>query len=181
MREKAWRKWEVAGLFFTLVWGNLFHFVFRWTGENVVVGAIAAVNESVWEHVKLLIVPWVLWSVVSCAAQRRSRGSVLAPRAAALAVGVLCIPAAYYTYVGISGSNVSIVNIIIFQLSVLLAFFCSWRWQERGALRGKGWAVLAALLLLGLLVLVVVWTYLPPQLPLFVDPQTGQTGIVRNG
>lgn len=177
MNDRAWRKWEVAGLFFTLIWGNLFHFVFDWSGQNAIVGAIAAVNESVWEHIKLLIVPWVLWSVVEAVALRRSRGSVLAPRAAALVAGALFIPVAYYSYVGISGSSVSIVNIIIFQLAVLLAFFVSWRMQDKGKLRGKGWAILGAAVLLALLALAVVWTYYPPQLPVFADPQSGQRGL----
>ncbi|MBR5572662.1 MAG: hypothetical protein IKV99_08530 [Oscillospiraceae bacterium] len=179
MIDRAWRKWEVAGLFFVLLWGNLFHFVFDWSGENELVGAIAAVNESVWEHLKLLIVPWVLWSAVEALAMRRIRIRVLAPRAAALLAGVLCIPAAYYTYVGSSGANVAILNIIIFQLAVLLAFFISWRLLDNGRLQGAIWSVLGGAVLLTLLGLAVYWTYSPPEIPLFTDSQTGQTGIVN--
>ena len=179
MKERSWRKWEVAGLFFTLIWGNLFHFVFDWSGENELIGAIAAVNESVWEHLKLLIVPWVLWSVVEVLALRRSRICVLAPRASALLVGVLCIPVAYYTYVGSSGANVAILNIIIFQLAVLLAFFVSWRLLDKGRLQGAVWSILGGAVLLALLALTVYWTYSPLEIPLFTDSQTGQTGIVN--
>lgn len=179
MREKSWRKWEVAGLFFTLIWGNLFHFVFDWSGESAAVAAIAAVNESVWEHIKLLVVPWVLWSVVETLALRRSRINILGSRAAALLLGVIYIPAVYYTYVGASGSNVAIINIIIFQLAVLLAFFVSWRWLDKGRLQGKFWSVCGAAILLLSLALIVYWTFFPPQIPLFTDPGTGQTGISR--
>ena len=179
MKERSWRKWEVAGLFFTLVWGNLVHFVFDWSGENELVGAIAAVNESVWEHLKLLIVPWVLWSVVEVLALRRSRICVLPARAAALLAGVLCIPTAYYTYVGSSGANVAILNIIIFQLAVLLAFFVSWRLLDKGRLQGPLWSILGGGVLLALLTLTVYWTYAPLEIPLFTDSQTGQTGIVN--
>lgn len=178
MKEKSWRKREVAGLFFALIWGNLFHFVYDWSGQNSLVAAIAAVNESVWEHVKLLILPWVLWSVVEAIALRGSRdGNVLIARALGLVAGVVFIIAAYYTYVGATGMNVDIVNILIFQVAVLLAFFVSWRVQDRGRLRGNGWAVLGAMVLLGMVALAVYWTYFPPALPLFTDPQTGQTGL----
>lgn len=177
MSERSWRKWEVIGLFFVLIWGNLFHFVYDWSGQNNLVAAIAAVNESVWEHVKLLTLPWVLWSVVEAIALRRSRdGSVLIARALGLLAGAVFIIAAYYTYVGVTGANVDIVNILIFQVTVLLAFFLSWRVQDKGKLRGKGWAILGALVLLGMVALAVYWTYFPPALPLFTDPQTGQTG-----
>ncbi len=179
MKDKQWRRWEVAGLFFVLVWGNLFHFVFDWSGENELVGAIAAVNESVWEHMKLMIVPWVLWSAVEALALRRNRICVLAPRAVALLMGVLFIPVAYYSYVGISGANVAILNIIIFQLAVLLAFFLSWRVLDKGRLQGTVWTVLGGAVLLAMLALTVYWTYFQPQIPLFVDPLTGKTGIVN--
>ena len=179
MNEKQWRRWEVAGLFFVLIWGNLFHFVFDWSGENELLGAIAAVNESTWEHMKLMIVPWVLWSVVEALALRRCRIHVLAPRAAALLVGTLFIPVAYYTYVGISGANVAIINIIIFQLAVLLAFFLSWRLLDKGRLQGLIWTVLGGAAVLAMLALTVYWTYFPPQIPLFTDPLTGKTGIVN--
>lgn len=177
MSERSWRKWEVAGLFFVLIWGNLFHFVYDWSGQNYLVAAVAAVNESVWEHVKLLTLPWVLWSVAEAIALRRSReGSVLIGRALGLAAGAAFIIAAYYTYVGVTGANVSLVNVLIFQVAVLLAFFVSWRVQDRGKLRGKGWAALGVLVLLSMAALAVYWTYFPPALPLFTDPQTGQTG-----
>ena len=177
MIDRAWRKWEVAGLFFVLIWGNLFHFVFDWSGERAVVGAIAAVNESVWEHMKLLIVPWVLWSAVECLALRRSRIRVPAPRAVALLLGIALIPVAYYSYVGISGSNVACVNILLFQVAVLLAFGIAWRALDRGKLQGKGWSVCGGLVLASLLALAVFWTFDPPQLPLFIDPLTGQAGM----
>ena len=46
----------------------------------------------------------------------------------------------------------------------------------------NGAAVIGGLLiLLGLWALFVWWTYDPPQLPLFTDPVTGQTGIPPAG
>lgn len=176
MKEKSWRKWEVAGLFFVLIWGNLFHFVYNWSGQNDLVAAIASVNESVWEHVKLLTLPWFLWSVVEAVALRRGRGGMLIARALGLIVGSVFIIAAYYTYVGVTGANVSIVNIIIFQVAVLLAFFTSWRVQDKGMLRGNFWSILGGILLLVMVALAVYWTYFPPALPLFTDPQSGQVG-----
>ena len=176
MSDRSWRKWEVAGLFFALIWGNLFHFIYDWSGESAIVGAIASVNESVWEHVKLLTIPWALWSVVEVVILRRGKGGVLMARALGLLTGAAFIIAAYYTYVGVTGANVSVVNIIIFQVAAIVAFFVSWRLQDKGLLRGKFWAVLGGILLLGVVALAVYWTYVPPVLPLFTDPQTGQTG-----
>ena len=46
--------WEAAGFLWTCGVGTLLHFVYEWSGENVLVAAFSAVNESTWEHMKLL-------------------------------------------------------------------------------------------------------------------------------
>ena len=50
MSDRKWRTWEVLGLIFVLAAGNLLHFVYDWSGQRPVVGALASVNESTWEH-----------------------------------------------------------------------------------------------------------------------------------
>ena len=39
---------------FISVLGVLLHFTYEWSGDNAVVGLFSAVNESTWEHLKLL-------------------------------------------------------------------------------------------------------------------------------
>ena len=75
-RGQKWRTWEMAGLFAALLLGNTLHFVYDWTGQARWAAYLAATNESTWEHMKLLAVPWVLFSLVeACAAcVRRVRG-----------------------------------------------------------------------------------------------------------
>lgn len=176
MSDRKWRTWEIIGLLLTLAAGNLLHFVYHWSGRNAIVAAFASVNESTWEHMKLLTVPWLIWSAVEWLALRHSKGSVLAARAAGLLAGLLAIPTLFYTYQGITGVNSDVVNILIFQVAVLLAFWASWRLQDRRWLSGRLWQWLGGLCLLGIGVLFVLWTYHPPQLAVFVDPLTKRTG-----
>ena len=42
------------------VLGTLFHFVYGWSGENPVAGLFFPVNESTWEHLKLIFFPILL-------------------------------------------------------------------------------------------------------------------------
>lgn len=77
MSDRKWRTWEVLGLIFVLAAGNLLHFVYEWCGESPIAGVLASVNESTWEHMKLLTTPWVLWSIVEFAALRRTGLPVL--------------------------------------------------------------------------------------------------------
>ena len=118
MKDTHWRRWEIVGLLWTLAAGNLLHFVYDWTGQSVAAGLFSAVNESTWEHMKLLAVPWILFSLAEYIAVRS--GGVAAPRAAGLLVGLAAIPLLFYGYQGVVGRDSMIVDILIFQVAVLL-------------------------------------------------------------
>lgn len=181
MTDRRWRKWGLAGLFLTLIFGNLLHFVYDWSGQNSVVAAFAAVNESTWEHMKLLAMPWVIWSLVEVVALRSSRQSVLMARALGLLVGLVTIPTVYYTYTGALGVSSMIVDVVLFQAAVLLGALVSWRVLAKNKLTGPIWGAVGLLLLLGVAALFVWWTYAPPVLPIFIDPTNGTVGLPAIG
>lgn len=175
MGKRNWQRWEVLGLFFAIGAGNLLHFVYEWSGEHVIAALFSGVNESTWEHMKLLAVPWTVWTAVELAAG--CGGVLLGPRTAGLLAGLAAIPVLYYTYTGALGVNFSLVNITIFQIAVLLAFGVSFSLRGRRRLSGRLWQVLAGAVLVGVTALFIWWTFAPPQLPLFVDPVTGAAGV----
>ena len=57
-------KWILLGIPVLFVIGSLMHFAFQLLWENPIVGLIAPVNESIWEHAKLLVWPMILWWVL---------------------------------------------------------------------------------------------------------------------
>ena len=175
--ERNWRRWEVAGLFIVLILGNLLHFVYEWCGGNRAAAVFASVNESTWEHIRLFAIPWILWTLIEWLGLRGSKLPVLSCRALGLLAGALLIPTAFYTYHNALGINRPVVNVIIFQAAVLCAFCITWAALKRKRLSGTGWQVLGGLVLLGVWVLMVLWTFAPPALPIFVDPATGKRGI----
>ncbi len=59
--SKNYNKFVLFGIIFTFILGTLLHFVYEWSGSNVIVGIFSPVNESVWEHLKLLYFPMSLW------------------------------------------------------------------------------------------------------------------------
>ena len=48
------RRYEVIGAVIVCILAPVFHFLFEWSGGNPFVGIFAAVNESVWEHTKIV-------------------------------------------------------------------------------------------------------------------------------
>ena len=54
----------IYGAVFMVLAGSLLHFTYQWSGDNLLVGFVSAMNESVWEHSKLFILPLAVWGVV---------------------------------------------------------------------------------------------------------------------
>lgn len=146
-RGQKWRTWEMAGLFAALLLGNTLHFVYDWTGQARWAAYLAAANESTWEHMKLLAVPWVLWTIAECIGLRSLRPA--GPRAAGLLAGLTAIPLLFYGYVGVIGFHAAVVDVLIFQAAVLLAFWVSTALQKRGTLTAPVWQAAGVLVLAG--------------------------------
>ena len=62
--KRELRRWEIVGFIATGLFGTLLHFVYEWTDGNRVIAAFSAVNESTWEHMKLLFLPYFVFAVV---------------------------------------------------------------------------------------------------------------------
>lgn len=175
--QKKLLHWEWFGFFFVGAVGTLLHFVFDWTLGSPFAAAFSAVNESTWEHMKLLFVPFFLFTAVQFVFFAEPLRNFFAAKTAALLVGLLAIPVFFYTLNGAFGKTPSWVNIAIFFLADALCFLVSRRLLLRGALRGGAWQ-LAGFVLLWLLAFTFVYcTYRPPMLPLFQDPVTLAYGI----
>ena len=58
------KKWQIIVIIFCLILGTFLHFTYELSNFNPVIGLFSAVNESVWEHLKLLVFPMTLMSIV---------------------------------------------------------------------------------------------------------------------
>lgn len=169
--------WEAGGFLFAGVLGVLLHFVYGWSGGSVAAGVFSAVNESTWEHMKLLFVPVFLYSIVQFCLMGRNYPNLPAVRAASTLTGLALIPILFYTYTGVLGRNYSWVNIAIFFLADLAVFLLDFRLLRRGRL-SSGWQQLLGLAVLWGLAFCFVWcTFRPVRLPLWRDPVTGVYGL----
>lgn len=171
MRRRV-EHWELIGFGLTCLLGTAGHFLYNLTGEGPVAAAVVAVNESTWEHMKLLYIPYFLYALVECFSLARELENFLAAKALGALAGLIAIPALFYTLSGCFGEPPSWVNIGIFFVSSAIAFAVSCAAMKRGWLVGGAWQGAGFLLLWALLFLFVRWSFDPPHLPLFRDPLT---------
>ena len=173
MNQRA-NLWQAAGFALVTFGGTILHFLYGWTGESILVAPFSGVNESTWEHMKLLFWPLFLFAVV----QRlffRDQENFWCVKLLGILLGLALIPVLFYTYNGVFGKSPDWVNIAIFYISALLVFLFEW-WAFKQDLMQCKYPRLAfaAICLIG--VLFVVFTFTPPQIPLFQDPLTGTYG-----
>ena len=168
MIMKKIRHYIAGGILLTWVIGTLAHFFYDWSGQNSLAALFFPVNESTWEHMKLIFFPLLLFTLLTW--KRASGFSPVLPTAllAGNLTGTLCIPVLFYTYSGIVGKNIPAVDIAVFFISVLIAFWTAWKFRESDFLyrHRTGVWLLCALMA----VLFFVFTIAPPELGLFRVP-----------
>ena len=170
-------RWQLGGFLFVCAAGTALHFLYQWSGESVAAAPFAAVNESVWEHMKLLFWPMLLWAGAERAVLGGYSRGFWPAKALGTLLGLALIPALYYTYTGALDVSVMWVDIAIFFVAAAAAFLAETRmlardWRCRGGARAS-----ALVLLLLLSAAFVLCTFVPPRFPLFRDPVTGGYGI----
>ena len=55
--------WQLLGFAVTALGGTLLHFLYDWLGEARWIAPFSGVNESTWEHMKLLFWPMLIYAV----------------------------------------------------------------------------------------------------------------------
>ena len=166
--------WQAAGFALVTFGGTILHFLYDWTGESSLISPFSGVNESTWEHMKLLFWPLFLFALV----QRlffRDQENFWCVKLAEILLGLILIPVLFYTYNGALGKSPDWVNIAIFYITALLVFlFERWAFQKDRLHCKYPVLAFAAICMIG--AAFVVFTFAPPQIPLFQDPITGTYG-----
>ena len=169
--------WELAGFLFPSAVGSLLHFAYEWSGGSLAAAVVSAVNESTWEHMKLLFVPMFLFSVVQVCVLGKTYPNFLAVRAVSIVTGLTLIPVLYYTYTGAWGQMRDWANIAVFFLAALGAFLLDCSLLRRNRLSSP-WQQVLGLVMLWALAFCFVWcTFRPFHIALWRDPLTGTYGI----
>ncbi len=154
--------------------GSLLHFAYGWSGAWAPAALFAAVNESVWEHLKI-----AFWPALILALVRARPGAGLACWAAqgvGLLVPSVVIVAVFYGYTAILGDNLLVADIATFALAILLGQIASRRLARRGG-ADAGLRALGLALLVAQLGAFSAFTYAAPRLFLFEDPRNGRYGL----
>ncbi|MBE6635433.1 MAG: hypothetical protein E7617_04460 [Ruminococcaceae bacterium] len=160
--------WSLVGFAVSSLFGTILHFLYEWLGEPRWIAPFSGINESTWEHMKLLFWPMLIFAAVQAFFFRGERAFICI-KLRGILLGISLIPIIFYTYNGVIGSSPDWINITIFFVSAAAAYI------YEAALFKKGTAEcrhpIAAALSLGIIaVMFVIFTFYPPGLAIFMDP-----------
>ena len=163
-----YKKYSIVCFFFVLTVGTLLHFTYELSGENAFVAYFSATNESVWEHLKLIYWPYVIFSLFEYYMYGRERTDFVAARAASVITGLAFTVIFFYTYSGILGFNFFIADILTFVIADFLCCYVGYYLLKNNAMGSLSDSLkgLAVLVLLG--ICFVLWTTNPPNWGIFI-------------
>lgn len=174
--NKLLLRWQIAGMIFIFVLGALWHFIYQWSGNSYVIGLIAPVNESVWEHLKMVLFPSLIFAAIEYRYIKDDAQNFITAITISIITAMVLIVVTDYAYTSILGDNVLIVDIFLFAVSIIAGQSIGYK-----ILTSESYPKWISYLSLVILVLIItafiIFTINPPRLQIFMDPNDMHYGI----
>lgn len=165
---------EIISTIFIMILGILLHFTFEWANNNELVGTFSAINESTWEHLKLIFFPMLITLIMGYFYKGKNISNYLCAKVIGMILAIIFTIIFFYTYTGIIGRNFAIVDISSFFIAVVLGQSVAYKKMQSKFYCNN---IMSIMLLLILYLCFCIFTFFPPHIALFKDPITGMFGI----
>ena len=173
--NKNIKLWSFAGFTLTVAGGTLLHFLYNLTNQNILVAPFSSVNESTWEHMKLIFFPQFFFALFQCKYFKDYK-NFWCVKLTGILTGLLMIPVLFYTYNGAVGKSPDWLNISIFFIAAAIAYITEAHiFMKRPDTCKNQKLCFFIILLIGLFF--IIFTFLTPKLPIFKDAINGSYGI----
>lgn len=164
---KDLKRYTIIGIIFVLITGTISHFVYDLSGKNIIVGFFFPINESIWEHMKLVFFPMLLYFYIT-KKMKHTNPCITSSFLLGTLIGTFLVPILFYTYSGILGYHLLVLDLLTFAVSVLAAFGVAYK-----ATLSCRFAPYKKIIEIAVLIMAVsffVFTYFPPDIAFFENP-----------
>ena len=162
-------KFQIFSVIFTWILGTVLHFTYEWSNENIIVSIFSAVNESTWEHLKLLFFPMLITTIIGYfyLKSKEEYKNFLCAKIIGILSALSFVVVFFYTYTGIIGTNFAFLDIGSFFVGVLLGDVVAYKMTFSMKCCNK-W--IAVIVLIILLLCFITFTFNAPDIGLFRNP-----------
>jgi len=168
--------YEIVGVIFIIIVGAALHFTFELSGNNPIVGAFSAVNESVWEHLKLGYWALVMFSIPEYFFINKSVNNYFLAKLTGIIALELTVLIIFYGYFLFTRRSIFWINIASFVLGALACQYTVYRIYHLASVSNQ----IAIISLAGLLLIPILFgilTLYPPHYGIFKDKRDHVFGI----
>ena len=158
----------IKSILLLFILGTITHYLYEFTNKNCFVGLIAPINESVWEHLKLIVVPGILWwfSYYYINKNKINKNKWFMAALSSISISLILMPMIFYFYTEACGIQWIVIDIlillIVFTIGQLLALHV-YRYS-------KGRNYIIPIIVLGLIIFIfMIFTVYPLKLPIFIE------------
>lgn len=174
IRKNQLLRLKIISTIFIMILGVLFHFTYEWSNENLLVGTFSSINESTWEHLKLVFFPMLISLIIGYIYIGNKIPNYICAKVQGIISAMLITIVLFYTYTGIIGTNYSIVDISIFFISIALGQYIVYKIIKSKSNCNN---LMTSIILLVIYLCFIIFTFFPPYIEMFKDPITGMYGI----
>ena len=173
--KKSLPFWQFAGFVFTGIFGTGLHFLYDLTSSTFS-ALFSGVNESTWEHMKLLFFPMFIFAIFQSRYFAKDYDNFWCAKLIGIIIGLAVIPTIYYTYTGSLGVSADWFNILILYIAAAIGYITETRFMQSDKNFCKS-PITAIIIICIIAILFFVFTFAPPMMPLFQDPITKTYGL----
>lgn len=166
MNKKKIKKFQIFSIIFTFILGTLLHFTYKLSGENSLIAIFSAINESIWEHLKLLYFPMLITIIIGQIYLGKEYKNFLCSKTFGIVLAIIFMITFFYTYSGIFGKSTAIIDISLFFVSVVLGESISYLLTINNYKCNKKVSIF---ILFVLLISFVFFTFNAPNFGIFID------------
>lgn len=158
--------YTLIGILVLFVVGSLFHFLYSLTGECFIVGLFVPINESIFEHTKMVVLPIFIWWSIFYLFRKKDLfvNAWFTSALIAMISAIIAIPMLFYFYSQAFGIESLVIDILILLISLAIGQILGLHYYRHG----KGIEYhFAIVLMIVIIILFAFFTINPPAFPIF--------------
>ena len=176
MNKLKIRNYQIFSVIFTFILGVLLHFTYELSGENYIVRIFSSINESVWEHLKLLYFPMLITIVLGFFYFGKEYPNFICAKTIGILSAIFFTVIFFYTYSGILGKTITIIDIISFFVATIIGEALAYILIVN---KFKCKTPISILILLILFICFAIFAYFTPDIGLFRDPEANKESVLN--
>lgn len=179
MKNLTYKKIIIIACLISILFGVFLHFAYTMSYKNNIVGLFAPVNESVWEHMKLIFIPFSLFGVIFYIYTKNKFSNTLLNTVLGNVVGMFTSVVIFYLFNNIFNIHSMVIDILSYILGIFVSYYIFYLgiYDEVYLNETKDSNILGACTLCLMFSLFILYTFAPIKLGIFRDPVTKTYGI----